>query len=148
LGQEILVGFSKYPTEKITKNSYDYRPLGLGYANLGALLMAEGLPYDSDEGRAYAGAVTSLMAGRAYAMSSRTAEHLGPFAGYAKNAEPMLGVMRKHRKAAYQTAHAGRRPEALRGPEAGVGRGPRPREKHGYRNAQVTVLAPPAPSAS
>lgn len=142
LAQEIVVGFSKYPTERITRNSYDYRTLGLGYANLGALLMASGLPYDSDTGRAMAGAVTSLMAGRAYAMSARMAEHLGPFAGYAANREPMLKVMRKHRKAAYQlpvegvgeALHAAQKQvwdEAL---EAG--------EAHGYRNAQVTVLAP------
>ncbi|MEW6434606.1 MAG: vitamin B12-dependent ribonucleotide reductase [Myxococcota bacterium] len=142
LGQEIIVGFSKYPTERITRNSYDFRPLGLGYANLGALLMASGLPYDSDEGRAMAGAVTSLMAGRAYHMSARMAEHLGPFAGYPVNREPMLGVIRKHRKAAYQlpatgvaaSLHAAQKQvwdEALQ-----LG------EQYGYRNSQVTVLAP------
>ncbi|MCC6334005.1 MAG: vitamin B12-dependent ribonucleotide reductase [Myxococcales bacterium] len=142
LGQEIIVGFSRYPTQKITQNSYDYRPLGLGYANLGALLMASGLPYDSDEGRAMAGAVTSLMAGRAYHMSARMAEHLGPFAGYPVNREPMLGVIRKHRKAAYQL------------PVTGVGQKLHAAQKQvwddalqvgeqaGYRNAQVTVLAP------
>ncbi|MEW5742817.1 MAG: vitamin B12-dependent ribonucleotide reductase [Myxococcota bacterium] len=142
LGQEIIVGFSKYPTQRITQNSYDFRPLGLGYANLGALLMASGLPYDSDEGRAMAGAVTSLMAGRAYHMSARMAEHLGPFAGYPVNREPMLGVIRKHRKAAYQLPvtgvgaklHAAQKQvwdEALQ-----LG------EEAGYRNSQVTVLAP------
>ncbi len=142
LGQEIVVGFSKYPTEKITKNSYDYRPLGLGYANLGALLMAAGLAYDSDEGRAYAGAITSLMGGRAYLQSAKISEHLGAFAGYAANKEPMLGVIRKHRKAAYQLPmqrtetklHAAQKKvwdEALAHGEA-----------HGYRNSQVTVLAP------
>ncbi|MDX2011761.1 MAG: vitamin B12-dependent ribonucleotide reductase [Myxococcaceae bacterium] len=142
LGMEIIVGFSKYPTERITKNSYDFRPLGLGYANLGALLMAGGLPYDSDEGRAYAGAITSLMAGRAYLQSAKIAEHLGAFAGYAVNKEPMLGVMRKHRKAAYQLPvgktegrlHAAQKQvwdEAL-----ALG------EQVGYRNSQVTVLAP------
>ncbi|MFZ5445529.1 MAG: vitamin B12-dependent ribonucleotide reductase [Myxococcota bacterium] len=141
LGQEIIVGFSKYPTEKIEKNSFDFRPLGLGYANLGALLMAQGLAYDSDEGRAYAGAVTSLMGGRAYVMSAKMAEHLGPFAGYQVNRDPMLGVIRKHRKSAYQLpAYADTRlfesqkkawDEALQ-----LG------EQHGYRNSQVTVLAP------
>jgi ribonucleoside-diphosphate reductase alpha chain len=142
LGMEIIVGFSKYPTERITKNSYDFRPLGLGYANLGALLMAGGLPYDSDEGRAYAGAITSLMAGRAYLQSAKIAEHLGAFAGYAVNKEPMLGVIRKHRKAAYQLPvqktegrlHAAQKKvwdEAL-----ALG------EQVGYRNSQVTVLAP------
>jgi ribonucleoside-diphosphate reductase alpha chain len=141
LGQEIIVGFSKYPTEKITRNSYDFRPLGLGYANLGALLMASGLPYDSEEGRAYAGAVTSLMAGRAYTMSAKMAEHLGPFAGYAVNREPMLGVIRKHRKAAYQlpaTADA-RLFEAQKEVwDEALQLG----EQYGYRNSQVTVLAP------
>ncbi len=142
LGQEIIVGFSKYPTERIEKNSFDYRPLGLGYANLGALLMAAGLPYDSDEGRAYAGAITSLMAGRAYYQSARMAEHLGAFSGYAANKEPMLGVIRKHRKASYQLPvgktesklHAAQKKvwdEAL-----ALG------EQAGYRNSQVTVLAP------
>lgn len=142
LGQEIIVGFSKYPTERITRNSYDFRPLGLGYANLGALLMAAGLPYDSDEGRAYAGAITSLMAGRAYVQSAKISEHLGAFAGYAANKEPMLGVMRKHRKAAYQlpvhktdsklhVAQKAAWDEAL-----SLG------EQAGYRNSQVTVLAP------
>jgi|LakWasMet56_HOW8_FD_contig_111_105937_length_3068_multi_4_in_0_out_0_1 ribonucleoside-diphosphate reductase alpha chain len=141
LGQEIIVGFSKYPTEKIEKNSFDFRPLGLGYANLGALLMAQGLAYDSDAGRAYAGAVTSLMGGRAYTMSAKMAEHLGPFAGYAVNQEPMLGVIRKHRKAAYQLPaysdaklHEAQKQvwdEALQ-----LG------EQSGYRNSQVTVLAP------
>ncbi|MER2561884.1 MAG: vitamin B12-dependent ribonucleotide reductase [Myxococcaceae bacterium] len=142
LGQEIVVGFSKYPTEKITKNSYDYRPLGLGYANLGALLMAAGLPYDSDEGRAYAGAITSLMAGRAYLQSAKIAEHLGAFAGYAANKDPMLGVIRKHRKAAYQLPMQ-RTETKLHGAQKKVwdealAHG----EAHGYRNAQVTVLAP------
>ncbi|MCA2979145.1 MAG: vitamin B12-dependent ribonucleotide reductase [Myxococcaceae bacterium] len=142
LGMEIIVGFSKYPTERITRNSYDFRPLGLGYANLGALLMAAGLPYDSDEGRAYAGAITSLMAGRAYLQSAKIAEHLGTFAGYAVNKEPMLGVIRKHRKAAYQlpvgktdgrlhTAQKAAWDDAL-----SLG------EQVGYRNSQVTVLAP------
>jgi ribonucleoside-diphosphate reductase alpha chain len=141
LGQEIIVGFSKYPTERITRNSYDFRPLGLGYANLGALLMASGLPYDSDEGRAYAGAVTSLMAGRAYHMSAKMAEHLGPFAGYAVNRDPMLGVIRKHRKAAYQLpVHADAKlfeaQKAVWDDALQLG------EQAGYRNAQVTVLAP------
>ncbi len=102
LAQEIIVGFSRYPTQRITENSHAYRPLGLGYANLGALLMASGLPYDSDAGRNYAGAITSLMCGQAYVQSAKLAERIGPFAGYAKNAEPMLRVIRKHRKAAHQ----------------------------------------------
>jgi ribonucleoside-diphosphate reductase alpha chain len=143
MGQEIVVGFSKYPTEKITRNSWDYRPLGLGYANLGALLMSAGLPYDSDEGRAYAGAVTSLMAGRAYHMSARMAEHLGPFAGYAANTEPMLGVMRKHRKAAYQLPSTLTSDKKLFEAQKQVwDEALQQGEQYGYRNAQVTVLAP------
>src|SRR5213075_2517723 len=98
--QEIIVDNASYPTPSIEKNSHAYRPLGLGYANLGALLMASGLPYDSDAGRSYAGAITSLMCGEAYAMSARMAQRMGPFQGYAGNAEPMMGVIRKHRKAA------------------------------------------------
>ena len=98
--QEIIVPNSSYPTKAIEKNSHDYRPLGLGYANLGALLMSRGLPYDSDEGRAYAAAITAVMTGEAYAQSARIArDHGGPFAGYEKNREPFLRVMRKHRDA-------------------------------------------------
>src|SRR5512146_361127 len=96
LAQEILVSNSRYPTEAIGRNSEDYRPLGIGYANLGALLMASGLPYDSDGGRAYAAAITALMTGEAYAMSARIAERMGPFAGYERNRDPFLGVVRKH----------------------------------------------------
>ncbi len=142
LGQEIVVGFSKYPTERITKNSWDYRPLGLGYANLGALLMAAGLPYDSDEGRTYASAVTSLMAGRAYAMSARVAEHLGTFQGYAPNRDSMLGVMRKHRKAAYQLPSLGADARLYDAQKKAWDEALAHGELHGYRNAQVTVLAP------
>ncbi|MBI3184827.1 MAG: vitamin B12-dependent ribonucleotide reductase [Myxococcales bacterium] len=142
LGMEIIVGFSRYPTEKITRNSLDYRPLGLGYANLGALLMASGLPYDSDQGRNYAAAVTSLMCGQAYATSARISERMGPFAGYAKNDEPMLAVIRKHRKQAHQLRPEGVSPvlfEAQRQVwDEALARG----TEHGYRNAQVTVLAP------
>lgn len=141
MGQEIVVGFSKYPTDKITKNSWDYRPLGLGYANLGALLMAEGLPYDSDAGRAYAGAVTSLMAGRAYHMSARMAEHMGAFSGYAQNAEPMLGVIRKHRKAAYQLPVAADA-KLFDAQKTAWDEALQLGEQVGYRNSQVTVLAP------
>src|SRR5690606_1067055 len=88
--QEILVGRADYPTEAIAENSRRFRQLGLGYANLGALLMAMGLPYDSDEGRTMAAAITSLMTGRAYETSARTAARMGPFAGYAENSEHML----------------------------------------------------------
>jgi ribonucleoside-diphosphate reductase alpha chain len=142
LAMEIIVGFSKYPTERIAKNSHDYRPLGLGYANLGALLMATGLPYDSAEGRNYAGAITSLMCGQAYATSARIAERMGPFAGYAKNAEPMLGVIRKHRKAAYQLTADGVGAELFAAQKAAWDEALAQGTEHGYRNSQVTVLAP------
>ena len=96
--QEIVVGFAHYPTPKIEQRSHEYRTLGLGYANLGALLMAAGLPYDSDAGRSYAGAVTALMTGRAYHQSALIARDCGgPFSGFAENRDPMLRVMRKHR---------------------------------------------------
>src|SRR5580692_12302876 len=95
--QEILVGNADYPTEKIAENSRRYRELGLGFANLGALLMAQGLPYDSDEGRAWAGSITALMTGHAYSVSARTALRMGPFAGYHADKEAMLGVLRMHR---------------------------------------------------
>ncbi|MGH2525562.1 MAG: hypothetical protein ACRDG2_02335, partial [Actinomycetota bacterium] len=98
--QEIIVGNSDYPTDAIGMNARSYRQLGLGYANLGALLMARGLPYDSDAGRAWAGAITALMTGQAYRTSARIAEVTGPFDGYEPNADPMLRVMRKHRASA------------------------------------------------
>ncbi|MCE9667207.1 vitamin B12-dependent ribonucleotide reductase [Myxococcus stipitatus] len=142
LAQEIIVGFSRYPTERIEKNSHDYRPLGLGYANLGALLMASGLPYDSEAGRNYAAAITSLMCGEAYAMSARIAERQGPFAGYARNTESMLGVIRKHRKAAYHVSTEGVAPELHAAQKAAWDQALALGEAHGYRNSQVTVLAP------
>src|SRR5438445_11283784 len=101
-GQEILVSNGSYPTPAIGKNSEALRPLGLGYANIGALLMSMGLAYDSDEGRRFAGAITSIMTGRAFAQSARMAQVKGPFSEYSKNREPMLRVMEKHRAAAYQ----------------------------------------------
>ena len=141
--QEILVDNSSYPTPSIGRNSHAYRPLGLGYANLGALLMSRGLPYDSDGGRDYAAAITAIMHGSAYAQSARTArDHGGPFPGYEKNREPMLRVMRKHRSAIkdIDKTHV---PQPLyeRAKEIWdecVELG----EAHGYRNAQATVLAP------
>ena len=98
--QEILVGRADYPTEKIGATTRALRQLGLGYANLGALLMALGLPYDSEEGRAWAAAITSLMTGSAYAASARTAARVGPFDGFADEADAMLGVLEMHRQAA------------------------------------------------
>ena len=102
--QEIIVGYSSYPTEKITQNAFDYRQLGLGYANVGAWLMSLGLPYDSDEGRNLVGALTSILCGQAYTMSAKIASITGPFAGYQKNREPMLRVIRKHASAAENLA--------------------------------------------
>jgi len=140
--QEIIVDFASYPTEAIEANSHAFRPLGLGYANLGALLMSRGLAYDSDAGRDYAAAITALMHGQANLQSARLAESIGPFPGYEPNREAMLKVMDKHRASIARIGSenvplellgAARRTwdECL---EAG--------EAHGYRNAQVTVLAP------
>ena len=142
LAQEIIVGFSKYPTQKIEVNSHAYRPLGLGYANLGALLMASGLPYDSDQGRNYAAAVTSLMCGEAYRMSARVAERMGAFSGYAKNAEPMLRVIGKHRRAAYHVAPDGVSKDLFEAQRAVWDEALTAGTEFGYRNSQVTVLAP------
>ena len=141
--QEILVDNSSYPTRAIERNSHAYRPLGLGYANLGALLMSRGLPYDSDAGRDYAATITAIMHGEAYAQSSRVArDHGGPFAGYEMNREPMLRVMRKHRAALKdidRTSVPKEMFEAARGVwDECVELG----EQFGYRNAQATVLAP------
>src|SRR5207247_7729247 len=106
--QEILVGFTDYPTAKITANAKAFRQLGLGYANLGALLMDRGLAYDSDEGRGYAAAITALMHGQAYAQSSVIArDHGGPFTQYKVNEKPFLRVIGKHRAAAYQLSEKG-----------------------------------------
>jgi len=140
--QEILVGFSSYPGRMIAVNSHEYRPLGMGYANLGAYLMRVGLPYDSDAGRAFAAAVTAIMTGRAYAQSARIAGRVGAFEGFAKNRDSMLEVIRMHRDAAYQI-DARDLPDALLAAAKKdwdeallIG------EKNGYRNAQATVLAP------
>ncbi|PYS00153.1 MAG: vitamin B12-dependent ribonucleotide reductase [Acidobacteria bacterium] len=140
--QEIIVGFASYPTKKIEINSYDYRPLGLGYANLGALLMSQGIAYDSDYGRDYAGAITAMMTGEAYLQSARIAGELGPCAGFDINRKPFLDVMRMHRESVKR-----------------INRNDIPAEMydaawsiwsdavdlgmlHGYRNSQATVLAP------
>jgi ribonucleoside-diphosphate reductase alpha chain len=140
---EIIVDNASYPSEKIGVNSHAYRPLGLGYANLGALLMSRGLPYDSDGGRDYAAALTAVMTGEAYAQSARIArDHGGPFSGYEKNREPFLRVMRKHRDA-LRDVNGRNVPSDLYGAaktswDDAVELG----EQHGYRNAQATVLAP------
>src|SRR6188472_4525437 len=113
LAQEIAVGYSSYPTPEIERNAKAYRQLGLGYANLGALLMARGFPYDSDEGRAYAAAITALMTGRAYRKSAEVAKRMGPFAGYRPNAAAMTGVIAKHRAAVGNIEHASSVPDDL-----------------------------------
>src|SRR5215212_1285088 len=143
LAQEILVGYSSYPTPEIEGNAKAYRQLGLGYANLGALLMARGLPYDSDEGRAYAAAITALMTGRAYRKSAEIAGRMGAFAGYQPNAGAMLGVMAKHRAAVGNIENTDSVPADLlsacrKSWDDVLDLG----EVHGFRNAQATVLAP------
>jgi ribonucleoside-diphosphate reductase alpha chain len=139
--QEILVDHASYPTDRIAANSHKFRPLGLGYANLGSLVMASGLPYDSRDGRALAAAITAIMHGQAYLTSSEHAAHVGAFDGFAVNREPMLRVMEMHRDAA-EAIDGSAAPELLTHARAvwseclDMGR------KHGYRNSQVTVLAP------
>jgi ribonucleoside-diphosphate reductase alpha chain len=140
--QEILVDNASYPTVAIDQNSHDYRPLGLGYANLGVLLMDRGLPYDSEAGRTYAAAVTSLMHGEAYAQSARIAGAMGPFAGYAKNAEPMLRVVDKHRHSARMIDSTLVPRELLQSAVTIWDEAYNLGVQNGYRNSQVTVLAP------
>jgi ribonucleoside-diphosphate reductase alpha chain len=143
LAQEIIVGPSSYPTEQIGVNARAFRQLGLGYANLGALLMSNGMPYDSDSGRNAAAAITALMTGRAYAQSARVASVLGPYERYSENREPHNAVMRMHRDASYEIAEDERTDSELlaaarRAWDEAVELG----DSHGYRNAQATVLAP------
>src|SRR5207248_172201 len=140
---EIFVGYSSYPTPEIERNAKAFRQLGLGYANLGALLMARGLPYDSDEGRAYAAAITALMTGRAYRKSAEIAARMGPFAGYQANRAPMIGVIAKHRAAVGNIENTDIVPNDLLSAcrnawDDALNLG----EISGYRNAQSTVLAP------
>jgi ribonucleoside-diphosphate reductase alpha chain len=151
LAQEILVDLSSYPTAPIARNSHDYRPLGLGYANLGSMLMQLGIPYDSNQGRSVAGCLTAIMCGHAYKTSAEVAASKGAFAGFAKNRDPMLRVMNMHRDASYAIDRdASRLPDehgtapavlyraACQDWDEAVALGTR----HGYRNAQSTVLAP------
>ncbi len=163
LAQEILVDYSSYPTKEIAKNSHDYRPLGLGYANLGTLLMRQGISYDSDKGRAISAAITAIMCGSAYAASAEIAATKGPFPGYEPNASSMLRVMEKHREYAYKVdeaslpgmigtgsvsesasrAYSAGCPDSLvRAAREDWDRAVELGRKHGYRNAQSTVLAP------
>jgi len=140
--QEILVSNASYPTPAIARNSELLRPLGLGYANLGALIMSMGLAYDSDEGRRYASAITAIMTGRAYSQSARLAEVKGPFAEFQKNREPMLRVMKRHRDAAYGVPLDGEWVDVVRAARATWDETLRLGEQFGYRNAQATVIAP------
>jgi ribonucleoside-diphosphate reductase alpha chain len=141
--QEILVGRADYPTEKIGDNSRKFRQLGIGYANLGALLMALGYPYDSDEGRAWAAAITSLMTGHSYATSARTASRMGPFAGFAENERYMLNVLRQHRDAAYEISNTNViQEDLLVASQQAWEQAVRDGEEYGVRNSQASVLAP------
>jgi ribonucleoside-diphosphate reductase alpha chain len=143
LAQEIVVGFSSYPTEEITDNARRFRQLGLGYANLGALLMSDGLPYDSDEGRNVAAAITALMTGRAYRQSALIAAGAtGPYEEYGKNREPHNGVMRMHRDASHDVDGTGIKGDLLEAAQRAWDEAVELGEEHGYRNAQATVLAP------
>lgn len=142
VAQEILVDYSSYPTQKIAQNSHDYRPLGLGFANLGSLLMRKGVAYDSDEGRAWAGALTALMSGVAYLTSSEMSRAKGPFNGYRKNRAAMLGVMKMHERAVGKIAWS-LLPAGLDKAAKNLWKGVLYNGvKHGYRNAQATVIAP------
>ncbi|MET0344518.1 MAG: vitamin B12-dependent ribonucleotide reductase [Polyangiales bacterium] len=151
VAQEILVDYSSYPTEQIAQNSHDYRPLGLGYANLGTLLMRLGIPYDSDEGRALCAGLTGILCGHAFRVSAEMADSKGTFAGYQKNRESMLRVMRKHQNAAHTWANdfvaAGNAADqvlrdVLHASSEDWDQAVLLGEQHGYRNAQATVLAP------
>ena len=142
VAQEIIVDNASYPTQRIGENSHSFRPLGLGFANLGALLMSMGVPYNSDQGRDMAGAITAVMCGQAYLTSSRIAASTGPFPGYAPNESPFLEVIRMHRDS---VAHINRHnvPAALyQGAQQCWDDAYESGRRHGYRNAQVTVIAP------
>ena len=143
-GQEIIVGNADYPTEKIGETTRAFRELGIGYANLGALLMAQGLPYDSDAGRAWAAAITALLTGHAYATSARTAARMGPFAGFHDNAEPMLNVLRMHQAEAARIDEDVVPPELLSAAQESWDRAVDLAEAYGVRNSQASVLAPTA----
>jgi ribonucleoside-diphosphate reductase alpha chain len=140
--QEILVGNADYPTEAIADTSRRFRQLGLGYANLGAMLMAMGLPYDSDAGRAWAASITALMTGHAYAVSARTAARMGPFAGYAENEEPMLRVLDQHRQAAAKIDEELVPSDLLGAAQQSWDEAREVAGTHGVRNSQASVLAP------
>ncbi len=142
IAQEIIVDFASYPTKKIAQNSHDYRPLGLGYANLGTLLMVSSIPYDSDRARAISEALTAIMCGQAYRTSAEIAFQKGPFPGFAKNREPMLKVIGMHRECAYRINPSACPEELLKAARQDWDEALRLGKQHGYRNAQTTVIAP------
>ena len=139
---EIIVGFSSYPTEGIAQRSHEYRPLGLGYANLGALLMRLGIPYDSAQACAYAGAITAILSGHGYQTSAEIAKSVGTFDGYAKNRDSMLGVMQLHRDAAYGINVSACPPDLLDAAKVDWDVCLEKGEQWGYRNSQISVIAP------
>lgn len=139
---EIIIGNSSYPTEEITKNSHDYRPLGIGYANLGSLLMSHGLPYDSDEGRNYAAAITALLSGTSYTQSARISKEMGAFAGYKKNEKPMLNVLDMHKAASYEINETGVPADLMESAQKSWEDATSSAKNHGVRNSQISVLAP------
>ena len=141
-GQEIIVGNADYPTQRIAETTRTFRQLGIGYANLGALLMAQGLPYDSDAGRAWAAAITALLTGHAYATSARTAARMGPFAGYHENGEPMLNVLRMHQAETARIDEDVVPPELLSAAQEAWDQAVDLAEAYGVRNSQASVLAP------
>ncbi|MGA1197874.1 MAG: vitamin B12-dependent ribonucleotide reductase, partial [Candidatus Latescibacterota bacterium] len=142
LAQEIMVDLASYPTKPIAQNSHDFRPLGLGYANLGSLLMVMGLPYDSDEGRAICSAITAIMCGHAYATSAEIAAQKSPFPGFEKNREPMLNVMKMHQAAAHAIDAHHCATDLFQAACEDWDRAVALGEQHGYRNGQATVIAP------
>jgi ribonucleoside-diphosphate reductase alpha chain len=142
LSQEIIVDFASYPTPRIEDNSHAFRPLGVGYANLGSLLMSRGVAYDSPQGRSLAGAVTALMTGEAYRISSQIAKHQGPFAGYAANREPFLEVIRKHRLAVNDIDPSYVPKALIQAAKQAWDEALASGQEHGFKNAQVSVLAP------
>jgi len=141
-GQEIIVGNADYPTEKIAENTRAFRELGIGYANLGALLMAQGLPYDSDAGRAWAGAITALLTGHGYATSARTAARMGPFSGFHDNADAMIKVLRMHQAEAAKIDEEVVPPELLSAAQESWDEAVELAEQFGVRNSQCSTLAP------
>ena len=139
---EIIVGLSSYPTKRIAQRSHEYRPLGLGYANLGALLMRLGIPYDSAQACAYAGAITAILSGHGYRTSAEIAKSVGAFDGYANNRDSMLGVIGLHRDAAYEIDASACPSDLLEAAKADWDVCLEKGEQSGYRNSQISVIAP------